>query len=159
MSKELKSKILSANRVIEITIIKKKKKSIRLSVHPDLSVKVSAPLFMSYKEILDWIETRKMWIIKKLHHFETAPKKVESKIVSGGTAPLLGVEYSLLITPSKINKGVLADNVIHLYSKNAESHDYNKKVLSAWYKEQAKEIIPQLFEQSITDLKLQLGRL
>ncbi len=71
---------------IQIQIIRKPVKNLRLSVHPpDGRVRVSAPLFMSYKKITGFVESRISWIRQHQERIRNRARETELVYAHGQT--------------------------------------------------------------------------
>ena len=89
----MKEKIIVED--IPITLERKNIKNMYLRVLPPFGeVKVSAPLFVSDKDILDFIKSRKEWILKKQELIKNNEIKAPLKYQSGETHYLWGNKYT-----------------------------------------------------------------
>ena len=83
---------------IPFTVEFRKRAKLAVSVHPDMRVKVAAPIGSSLDVILARVEKRAGWILKQLRYFEQyQPTQPPSRFVSGETHLFLGRQYRLKV--------------------------------------------------------------
>lgn len=82
------------NRIIECSLEKGKRKSLYIVIQEDGNVDIRAPKQMNDKQILDFIESKKKWIYKKVLEQEER-KNVKINLRNNGKLMLLGSEYSI----------------------------------------------------------------
>ena len=117
-----------------ITLERKNIKNMYLRVLPPAGeVKVSAPLSLSDKEIISFIEARKDWILKKQKQISENKIKAPVKYATGEKHPLWGKNYTLqLIKNDKIKK-VAVDyekSILYLPVPTRSSIEKREKILS-----------------------------
>jgi predicted metal-dependent hydrolase len=147
------------NKRIEFSIVIKKRKTIGLSVSREDGLRVSAPKWVSKKQIMNIVEQKAEWIFKKLSEYEQMPNVKE--IENGTELFFLGFSYNLEIKENlklkkiKINK--IDDKIeLSLPSGLNITKDLTeiKNALILWYKEQAKTIITQRIKKLADEMQL-----
>jgi predicted metal-dependent hydrolase len=117
-----------------------KRRKLTITVERDRAIEVSAPVNLSDDEIARVIDTKRQWILEKLHH----PQKYRERqhppgkeVVNGESALYLGREYRIEIvdTPSA---EVEFDQQFRVPPKQQRNR---LQVLPSWYVARAKEKI------------------
>jgi predicted metal-dependent hydrolase len=114
-----------------ITITRKNVKNLRITVTPpDGRVTVSAPLKMSEKDILTFIQDKKDWIIKCREKQLKAPKKAAKEYMSGEIIYIFGKPYTLQVTVSdkKESMYITSDTAV-LLAKSDGTAETRKKII------------------------------
>ncbi|WP_298522401.1 M48 family metallopeptidase [uncultured Methanobrevibacter sp.] len=136
---------------ITLTLYRKNIKNMYLRIlPPDGEVKVSAPLFMSDREISDFVKSRKEWILKNQRKIHENDINAPLKYRNGETHYLWGKEYTLqLISNEKIKHVVIDEekSVMYLPIPKRSTIEKRKKILNEFYRAQMKMAIPQVLEK------------
>ena len=132
---------------IEVEVIKKKIKNMRLSVSaPHGKVRISAPKNLSEDTIRQFVTSKILWVHKQIERFENRPQQAELKYVSGEGHYLWGQKYPLTVIYSNcVSRAELTEEELILTVKEKSTVSQREKVLNQWYREQLKEVIPKLF--------------
>lgn len=92
----MKLKFEYENNVIEFNIIRRKRKTLCISINEYGEVSVIAPLRISKEYILTTVKNKVNWIIKKQNEVKIkSSKKITRQISEGSTFMYLGEEYPL----------------------------------------------------------------
>ncbi len=133
---------------IEYKLIYKRRKTLKISVKPDCTVEVVAPVGVSEEEIKKIILKKSKWILDRRKYFEENPQAREIiSYKSGATHRYLGKNYKLNVFSSKKNHVKLEENNIYIYSRYSTNEEYNKKLLYNWYREGAKIEFERVFQE------------
>ncbi len=137
---------------IEITFKRKSVKNISIKIKSQKEVILTYPIFISKKRALEFLESKKTWIEKKLSTF---PKELD--LVDGDVVKYLGFKYRLKLITSKKNRAFIEDKIIMIESKNIDDFELKQKILKEFYRQKAKEIFPKLLVswEKITNQKVQ----
>ena len=129
--------------IFEATVTKSKRKSLSICVGTDGVVNVKAPMMLSDAAILEWVESKAGWIIRKRNEMLASSHYKEPKqCVSGEKFLFLGQEYELEVRISEVragNIGIVEDKLV-VFAKDT---DEVAKTLSHWYEKQARSWIPR----------------
>ena len=142
------SKITIEN--IDIELIRKKIKNIHLSVYPpDGRVRLAVPEQMDDEAIRSFAVSKLPWINKQRKKFATQERLTEREFVSGESHYFLGTRYLLNVieTTGKQHAELRNDECIDLYVRSGSSVEKREKILSEWYRQNLKEIIPPYIEK------------
>ena len=132
--------------VYDLTFVNRK--SLGISVHPDRSVSVKAPMGTPLDKIETKIRKKAPWILKQKDYFLSfEPRTPERQFVSGETHLYLGRQYQLKIILSEENRVKYTGRYIEVYTNDKSKV---KELLSDWYKERAKIWFDRLSKPLIT---------
>lgn len=135
---------------IPITLYRKNIKNMYLRVlPPNGEVKVSAPLFVSDKDIADFIKSRKEWIAEKQQLISEKKILAPYKYTNGEKHFIWGEEYTLQLISNNI-KHVLIDNekrILYLPIPKRSTIDKRKSILDEFYREEVKLAIPEVLDK------------
>ncbi len=134
---------------ITIDVQKKKIKNMYLSVKPDGTVRLSAPLHMSSEQIEQFVGSKINWI--KSHQKKAAdrPTPVEHKYISGETIFFFGRQYQLDVRES-INKKssvVLFGDRIFLTAQQNSTTEQRESQIWEWQRGMLKARIPEFLQR------------
>ena len=130
---------------IEFTIVKSKRKSLSIAIQPDGNLLVKAPFYLSDSEILKWVKTKTAWIIRQRAKLkEQQDVNPPKQYITGEKFWYQGREYELEVRISTGRAGMvgIVEDKIILFAKIGESAQV-QKILSGWYVQQAKTVIPK----------------
>ncbi len=120
----------------------KDRKTLKISVHPDLSVKAQAPKGEKLEKIKKKMKKRAPWILKQKEKFQTyLPATPPRKYVSGETHRYRGKQYRLKIikTPGK-EQVKLKGAFLCLYIQELPNPVKAQQLLEKWYRKHAQAI-------------------
>jgi predicted metal-dependent hydrolase len=128
-------KIQFGSREIAFELEFQKRKSLRITVHPDRLVTVKAPVDASIDKVKEKIRKRAPWILKQQSFFLSfEPKTPPRRYISGETHLYLGRQYRLKIIPSEEEKVKMMRGYIEVHT-NEKSRA--KPLLRDWYRSHA----------------------
>lgn len=117
------------------------RKTIGISVHPDLSVTVRAPNDTSIEKIREFVHRRAGWIRRTWKDFEQyLPKQPERRYIGGETHRYLGRQYRLKIEQGNTDSVKCLRGFLWVTIKGDISPERTKALLHDWYRHHAKEI-------------------
>lgn len=144
----MKNFLQFGSHTIEYTVFLKKKRTIGISVSLEHGVRVTAPKWVTSKQIREIIEEKAQWILKKQSEIFAEPKIKD--FGSGGDLFYQGLNYPLaVIEELKFKKCVVKfeDQKITAFVPTGladiEKSNLIQKSLILWYKKRAEEIIGQ----------------
>jgi predicted metal-dependent hydrolase len=150
------------SKQIDFRLEYSERKSLGITITPNLDILVKAPIDASLEKIIEKVRKRAPWIIKQQDFFLTfQPKTPARKFISGETHLYLGRQYQLKI----INEAVkMKREIVKLKGQFIEiqTPDSNntQKIVDSWYLEKAKikfdEIAKPLFETFINRHQLSI---
>ena len=136
---------------IDFSLTYSSRKSLGISVTPELDVKVIAPYNSILEKIIEKVENKARWIVKQKEYFgEYLPKTPTREYVNGETHLYIGRQYRLKITHSKKNEVKLNGGNLTVYTSKKEDKNYTKLLLDNWYREHAIRLFQWRIEQNIS---------
>ena len=115
-------------------LIRSRRKTISLSRHPDGSLVVRAPLHLSEKAILQWVNTKEGWVASRQGRvLSTIAKKQNRQFAPGESFLFLGQSYPLELVP-RARESLSFDGHFKLA---ARVQPRAAEVFEKWYKNQA----------------------
>ena len=145
----MKEKILIED--LTITLYRKNIKNMYLRVvPPNGEIKVSAPLFVSDNDIIDFIKSRKEWILQKQKYILDNEIKAPLKYTNCETHYLWGEKYTLQLIKNDTVKHVLVDkekSILYLPVPKRSTIEKRKNILDEFYRQKLKNEIPQVLDK------------
>lgn len=154
--------IIYGSRQIDFYLEFSERKSLGITVTPNLEVFVKAPLNTPIEKITEKLRKKAPWIIKQQNFFLTFyPKLTKRNYVSGETHLYMGRQYRLNVimdeSSAKKDKVKLKGQFIEVFTNNKSSVE---KLVESWYlnkaEEKLHEIAKPLFEKFIVKYNLSL---
>ena len=145
----MKEKIIIED--IPIILERKNIKNMYLRVlPPNGEVKVSAPQFVSDKDISNFIKSRKEWILKKQELIKNNEIKAPLKYLNGENHYLWGKPYTLQLIKNDKIKDALVDhdkNIIYLPIPKRSTIAKREEILTNFYRKELKNAIPSVLDK------------
>jgi len=120
------------------------RKSVGITIRPDLSVDVRAPRSMSRLEVAEIMHKRANWILGHLEKFaQRAPQSPPSTKSTSGAYAFLGRQLSLKLMPATARvkeQVVLEKDAIQVWVKEINDQARVDALLEKWSREQAESI-------------------
>lgn len=139
------------SRLIEFSIEYTNRKTIGITVTPDMTVIVKSPTDTDITIIKNKVKKRAAWIIKQQNFFvQFHPKMPKRKYISGETHLYLGRQYQLKIVASEKNQVSYKGRFIEVATKDSNK---TKDLLLQWYRQKAKEKFSTIAEPIIEKFK------
>ena len=124
------------SRQIDFRLEYSDRKSLGITVTPDLSVLVKAPIDTSLQKVKEKLRRKAPWIIKQQSFFLSFhPKTPARKFIGGETHLYLGRQYRLKIFQSKIESVKLKGKFIEVATTDKSRA---KQLVSEWYLQNSK---------------------
>ncbi len=143
--------IMFGSREIAFDLEFSERKTLGISVSPEMEVIVKAPLDAPLEKIKERIRKRAPWIIRQLSFFLSFhPKTPERKYVSGESHLYLGRQYRLKVSKGNDNEVKYKGRFIEVVTKDKT---LTKELLNQWYKAKAKEKFAEIAEPIIQRFK------
>lgn len=121
------------DKIIIVDVVRKKIKSARLKVFADSSISFSVPEGVSEKWIMDYLNAKKDWMIKKTDGFwQTRGVETVNTLKSGVSIKLFGQNRIVLLKASKKTDVVEDENKIIIYTRD-DAKAF--QILEKWLKE------------------------
>ena len=146
-------KLTYGNQIIDFELTYSDRKTLGITVNPDLSVQVKAPQDASREKIFKKVEKRASWIIEQKQFFLSfQPRRKEYLYKTGESHYYLGRRYQLKIMEGNAEAVSYKGRYLQVETKNNEPI-HIKELLEVWYKERAKIKFAEYAEPLITRFK------
>ncbi|MCC5916509.1 MAG: M48 family metallopeptidase [Cryomorphaceae bacterium] len=148
---KINCQIQFGSKVIDYRLEFSDRKTLGITVTPNMEVLVKAPLSSGMEKIQEKLRKKAPWILKQQQYFSAFhPKTTERKYVSGETHLYMGRQYRLKIIEDSKAGVKLKGQWIEVHTPNA---DQTKKLVIGWYVSRAKQKFPALSEPIIERFK------
>jgi predicted metal-dependent hydrolase len=157
----MKSKIMDSQHEItngdvqiEFRLRRSNRRTLGITVHPDLAVEVTAPRKIDLDLVKAKVRKRAGWIRRQQSFFrDFLPKTPPRCYVSGETHRYLGRQYRLKVVESDKREVKLRGRFIWVHTPRKDDRMGVRKLVESWYLARAKE----RFARSLADNALRLG--
>ena len=128
---------------IAYTLEYAQRKTLGITVYPDLSVRVRAPAGTAKHRVDALVLKRAPWILRHQQKIRnTPPRQPQLKYINGETHYYLGKPHRLKVMESKKNFVKPEPTCLRIYSRQMDS-TYVQHVLEGWYRDRAKIIFTE----------------
>ncbi|MFN2139775.1 MAG: M48 family metallopeptidase [Candidatus Promineifilaceae bacterium] len=133
--------------VIEYELVRSRRRTVGITVHPDGRMTVRAPMNARTADVQAFVQKKGGWIVKKQRMFAEAPPAPQPPcFVSGEEHLFLGRAYALDVRRGKKGRVELVDGQFVLFSPAGDSTERREKLMREWYREQAQVIFARRLE-------------
>lgn len=147
----MKSSIEFGSKKIDFKLEYSNRKSLGITVKPDLKVLVRAPHDASIENVKEKLRSKARWIIKQQSFFLSYyPKTPPRKFIGGETHLYLGRQYRLKILKSKVESVKLNGKFIEVKTKDISR---TRHLVNEWYLQNAKSKFETIAKQAIEKFK------
>lgn len=141
------------SRTISFELTYTDRKTLGITVNPDLSVQVKAPRDASREKIFQKIKKRASWILEQKRYFLAfEPSNITYLYKSGESHYYLGRQYLLKIEEGKAEEVFYRGRYLLVETKN-KAPEHIKDLLDKWYRERAKIKFAEYSEPLIARFK------
>ncbi len=170
----MEQEFLQSDRsTINYRVIHSKRKSLSIKITGDTSFEVRVPLFTSSKQVSNYIERNRAWIMKHVTRLQALPE-VPALTGEEGSELLWNLQRYTIIHKEGSKKGVklIGSNCIiymqkryFIESPHAHTHanglttrnNQAKKIIEAWYKQRIEQITQTTLNSLITRFEIATG--
>lgn len=139
------------SRTINYQLIYSARKTLGITVTPDMEVIVKAPMNTAFDRVEEKVKKRAPWILKQQSYFLSFhPKTPAKKFVNGETHLYMGRQYRLKVTEGKTNSVRYKGRYIEVVAKDKSKV---KELILQWYREHAKRKFAEIAEPLIQSFK------
>lgn len=124
---------------IGFSLLRRERKTLEISVYPDMSVEVVAPANATHDKILEKVKKRASWIRRQVRFFEQFhPRRPDRCYLSGESHLYLGRQYKLRVVQHVQKSVKLERGVLVVQTHYPDRPDVTRDLLEEWYSERAK---------------------
>ena len=128
------------------------RKTLAVSVFPDQSVHVKAPLHAKEEKIEDFLRRKFRWVLKHQRYFARFKPKAAKEYISGETFRYLGRNYKLLVRKTDDQERVsLQQGTLTVFSLFPQNRLHTKQLLDAWFAEKARYHFAERLNACVTN--------
>lgn len=139
------------SRHIDFRLEYSNRKSLGITVTPEMKVLVKAPVETSIEKVKEKLRKKAPWIIKQQSYFLSFhPKTPARKFISGETHLYLGRQYRLKVIPGKFETVKLKGKFIEV---TTNEKGRTKQLVSDWYLQNARTKFHSIAEPLIDKFK------
>lgn len=125
-------------KVIGFTLERRPRKTLSISVRPNLQVEVVAPVDAALDRILDKVRRRAAWIQRQIQFFsQFQPRTTPRQFASGETHLYLGRQYKLKVVLHVQQEVKLYRGRLFVQSHRPHDVGLTKELIERWYRERA----------------------
>lgn len=141
-----------------VEVVRKDIKNLHLGVYPPHGrVRVAVPLVISDEAVRLAVVEKLGWVKRQRLKFAEQPRQSQREMVNGESHYFLGKRYRLRLhevdAPARVAlRGVAT---LDIFTRPSASAEVRAEVLSAWYREQLKALVPALLHKWQRKLKVQ----
>lgn len=136
--------LLYGQREITYAIERLPRKTLSITVHPDQSVLVRAPVTAEESAIEALLRRRALWVLRQQRFFaQFQPRATPRQYIGGETHLYLGRKYRLRIRESETETIELRSGYLWAHTKTPQNPDRIKALLDGWYVERAHVIFAE----------------
>ncbi len=132
------------DRRIEFELTRRERKTLAISVRPDLRIEVVAPFDASLDRIFEKVRKRAPWITRQLQFFgQFQPRTPERRYIAGETHRYLGRQYKLKVLPHIQERVKLHRGLLIVQTHKPKQAENTKALVEDWYRERAHIKFPE----------------
>lgn len=119
----------------------KNRKHLAITVHPEMTLEVSAPQAAVLTQVLAKVDKRAKWIVRQWRFFEQyRSTQPERRFVSGETHSYLGRQYRLKVQLAAQEEVKLIGRFLHVRVTKQKSSLRVSNLLEEWYRSHARRV-------------------
>jgi len=118
----------------------RRRKTLGLTVKPDLTVAVRVPLGTSIDTIRDFVRRQAAWIAKVRLRMQSRTPKEPQQYLHGAMIPFQGFEYCLVIEEGEGEPVAIKGEAVVVTVPGTPSSERVRELVDAWYRDRAVEI-------------------
>lgn len=133
--------------IYEYKIIRQNRKTLALTVTPDLEIIIKCPHYIDGDRIESFLKKKWFWLEKQLSFFKKYQRKIyDREYISGESYLYLGRQYKLIVKKSDENKVIITKGKLIVYTKKDISNGrYNKKLIDSWFLDKTEKVFQKIF--------------
>jgi predicted metal-dependent hydrolase len=136
-------------REIRYVLHRAERKTLRIVVSPDLTVKVLAPKSVNQEDIRSAVQRKAPWITRKLDQLRSFhPLPAPKRYMSGETVTYLGRQYRLKVQSGPNQLAKLKGRFLWVWVKDKTDRRSIKGAVEAWYRKRARETLGRQLDKA-----------
>jgi predicted metal-dependent hydrolase len=137
--------------VYEYQLIIQERKTLSLTVTPDLHIILKCPESTEIERIEKFLRKKWFWLEKQLNYFKKYQRKIyEREYISGESYMYLGRQYKLSIKSGDTDSVTFTKWQLIIHTKKSVSNvSHNKQLIDAWFSERAEKVFQERFVEML----------
>ena len=137
--------------IYEYQLIKQNRKTLSLTVTPDLRIILKCPAQIENERIENFLQKKWFWLEKQLSFFKKYQRKIyEKEYISGEGYLYLGRQYKLIVKRGKEDQVSLTRGLLTVYTtKEVANGHHNKKLIDSWFEIKTELIFQDRFKEML----------
>ncbi|MFA6458972.1 MAG: SprT family zinc-dependent metalloprotease [Candidatus Paceibacterota bacterium] len=138
--------------IYEYQLIKQDRKTLSLTVTPDLHIILKCPERADAERIEAFLKKKWFWLEKQLSFFKKYQRRMyEKEYISGEGYLYLGRQYKLIVKRGKEDRVILSSGQLLVQTtRDVSDSRRNKKLIDAWYTEKTNIIFQDRFTEMVS---------
>jgi len=130
-------------------LIKQDRKSLALTVKPDMGILLKCPHEIEEERIEKFLKRKWSWMNKQIMFFEKVErKKYQPEYISGESFFYLGRQYKLVVKRSTNDSVKLLRGILYVETtQSVKDGMSNKKMIDRWFKNKCEDIFQERFAE------------
>jgi predicted metal-dependent hydrolase len=142
------------SEAITFNVEHRPRKTMAITVHPDLQVEVIAPINANKQTIQKKVARRAGWILRQRRQFMAwMPKPLPRTYQSGETHRYLGRQYQLKMIPSNDRSVKLKGRYLEVRIAAPQDRNAIRKLVEQWYRARAGERFARTLNEAFVHLR------
>lgn len=135
----------------EYELTRQSRKTLSLTVRPDMSILLKAPVEAEILRINAFLKRKWIWLEKQLRFFKKYERKIYKKeYLSGESFLYLGRQYTLKVVNGSKNSVVLRRGIFKVIStKKSSNKAHNQKALGRWYEKRIEIVFNKIYRSAL----------
>ena len=137
--------------IYEYQLIKQDRKTLSLTVTPDLRIIVKCPENADSERIESFLQKKWFWLEKQLSFFKKYQRKIyEKEYVSGEGYFYLGRQHKLLVRKGRGDTATLTRGQLTVHTiKSVSDSRHNKKLVDSWFANKTSRVFQDRFTEML----------
>ena len=133
----------SGDQLIEVAIVRRRRKTLAIHVFPDRPVELRAPVKCPAAAIDEFLDSRRDWIIGALRRLAGGKAPTSRRYVDGERHGYLGASLPLQLMEGRTRRVSVTGDILSVRCRSPEDPDEVRKALEAFYRAEALRLLPE----------------
>ena len=133
--------------VIEVSIVRRRRKTMAIHVFPDRPVELRAPLKCPWPAIEAFLASKRQWIFDSIRSLAGGAAPVSQRYVDGERHFYLGASLPLRLSEGTTRCVSVTNDFISVRCKSPQDANEVRKAMEAFYRKEALRILPDRLQR------------
>lgn len=133
----------AGDELIEVAIVRRRRKTLAIHVFPDRPVELRAPMRCPAAAIEAFLAERRDWIVDALGRLAGGKAPVSRRYVAGERHGYLGAALALQLMEGRTRRVSVAGDCLSVRCRSPEDPNEVRKALEAFYRSEALRLLPE----------------